>query len=142
MSQPAAETMKPRETVSAAADTNVQLPKIERMYVPRGTLTENDRPEAPRERATPTGGSPVRLTPKTETRHVPSGPRDLKDFDQPAYLRRGITLPPIDETEESESGELQPVTAGGSRHVERKQDDSQKQRDRDDRPTFLRRIMD
>jgi hypothetical protein len=142
MSQPAAETMKPRETVSAAADTNVQLPKIERMYVPRGTLTEKDRPEAPRERATPTGGSPVRLTPKTETRHVPSGPRDLKDFDQPAYLRRGITLPPIDETEESESGELQPVTAGGSRHVERKQDDSQKQRDRDDRPTFLRRIMD
>lgn len=140
MSQQAPEVMKPRESVATTPDMPVQLPKIERMYVPRGTLTEKERPEAQVERSTPTGASPVRLTPKTETRHVPSGPRDLKDFDQPAYLRRGITLPPIDE---AEAGELQPVTAGeraeasnDSRHTE------PKSRDRDDRPTFLRRIMD
>jgi cell division protein FtsZ len=135
------EVMKPRESANSAAEHSVQLPKIERMYVPRGTLTEKERPEhRDIERPAPTGASPVRLTPKTDTRHVPSGPRDLKDFDQPAYMRRGISLPPIDEAEE---GELQPVTAGGrteAKPEQRTQDP--KPRDRDDRPTFLRRIMD
>jgi cell division protein FtsZ len=140
INQAAPEVMKPRESVASANEMPVQLPKIERMYVPRGTLTEKERPEAQVERPAATGASPVRLTPKTETRHVPSGPRDLKDFDQPAYLRRGITLPPIDESEE---GELQAVTAGGRQEAKTEQRGQEpKSRDRDDRPTFLRRIMD
>lgn len=114
----------------------IPLPKIERMYKPRGTLTEKDHRETfergPVDLATRSGGSIARLTPKTETRHVPSGPRDLKDYDQPAYLRRGISLPPIEESGE----EMQSVAA---EMVERKEAAA---RDRDDRPAFLKRIMD
>ncbi len=127
------------------------LPKIERMYVPRGTLTEKDgretferasmrsastdSPISPAERdgVREHAGQISRLTPRTDSRHVPSGPRDLKDYDQPAYLRRGITLPPIDEGE----GEPQFVGAGvaSDRSVT-------PPKDRDDRPAFLKRIMD
>lgn len=117
------------------------LPKIERMYKPRGTLTEKDHRETFERGPSPeaidlsarSGGAITRLTPKSETRHVPSGPRDLKDYDQPAYLRRGITLPPIDEAGDEE----QPALAGAlasSRQTAPKE--------RDDRPAFLKRIMD
>lgn len=115
----------------------IPLPKIERMYKPRGTLTEKDHRETfergPVDLPTRSGGSIARLTPKSETRHVPSGPRDLKDYDQPAYLRRGITLPPIDES----GDEMQAVAATES--TERREAAS---KDRDDRPAFLKRIMD
>ena len=111
------------------------LPKIERMYKPRGTLTEKDRRETferePVDLSSRSGGTITRLTAKSETRHVPSGPRDLKDFDQPAYLRRGVTLPPIDEA----ADEPQPVMAGGEQR-------EPQSKERDDRPAFLKRIMD
>ncbi|HET6402822.1 MAG TPA: cell division protein FtsZ [Candidatus Kapabacteria bacterium] len=115
----------------------IPLPKIERMYKPRGTLTEKDHRETfergPVDLPTRSGGSIARLTPKSETRHVPSGPRDLKDYDQPAYLRRGVSLPPLDKA----GDELQAVAA--TQTTERKEATS---KDRDDRPAFLKRIMD
>ena len=138
-----------RETGMHSSDKNsneqpMTLPKIERMYQPRGTLTEKDRSSSyDRGRIETvdvamhgTNGSAVRLTPKSETRHVPSGPRDLKDFDQPAYLRRGISLPPIEETETSEAQ----VVVQESRPSQ--QTEERRERDRDDRPAFLKRIMD
>ncbi|HEY3875150.1 MAG TPA: cell division protein FtsZ [Candidatus Kapabacteria bacterium] len=119
----------------------LSLPKIERMYKPRGTLTEKEgrepldrgfserrilgRPEPDYH-----AGQISRLTPRTESSHVPSGPRDLKDFDQPAYLRRGISLPPMDESEEAHA-----IPVGTARQEEAP-------RERDDRPAFLKRIMD
>ena len=78
-------------------------------------------------------GQISRLTPRTDSRHVPSGPRDLKDYDQPAYLRRGITLPPIDE------GEGEPQLVGAGVASDR---NASSPKDRDDRPAFLKRIMD
>ncbi len=129
------------------------LPKIERMYVPRGTLTEKegretferasnrssstDGPISPAERdgVREHAGQISRLTPRTDSRHIPSGPRDLKDYDQPAYLRRGISLPAIDEgTEEPEL-----VGATATSMTDRI---AAPQKDRDDRPAFLKRIMD
>ena len=84
-------------------------------------------------------------TPKTDQRHVPSGPRDLKDFDQPAYLRRGISLPPIEEETENEEVAVQREASNAnsdrSSSQERK-DPVRSASARDDRPTFLRKIMD
>ena len=126
-----------------AEEEPLPLPKIERMYKPRGTLTEKESRSTNESRAFSErrilgnaepreyhAGQISRLTPRTETQQVPSGPRDLKDYDQPAYLRRGISLPPIDEEEE-----MQTVSAGNSQQ-------EQAPRDRDDRPAFLKRIMD
>lgn len=127
-----------RATGTAIGDgEEIPLPKIERMYKARGTLTEKDHRETfergPVDLPTRSGGSIARLTPKSDTRHVPSGPRDLKDYDQPAYLRRGISLPPIDES----GDEMQAVAA--TEATDRKETAS---KDRDDRPAFLKRIMD
>ena len=141
ITQPARETQREpeRETANYAdAEQKVAMPKIERMYSPRGTLTEKERPE--RHHAGERHGvSAVRLTPKTDSRHVPSGPRDLKDFDQPAYMRRGISLPPIEEIDETV---LQPAGAPAREAKPETRREEPKSRDRDDRPTFLRRIMD
>jgi len=114
------------------------LPRVERM-TNRGTLTEREPGEAGNAFERHTNGAfraatAVRLTPSNETNHVPSGPRDLKEFDTPAYLRRGITLPSI---EEQEAHSETPVMAG-----EREEEPQQQSRPRDDRPTFLRKIMD
>jgi cell division protein FtsZ len=147
--QPIRET----ETISDDSIEDIPLPKIERMYQPRGTLTEKERPatferqqfdlgqrnanaNANSTTAVTSNGTVARLTPKSDTRHVPSGPRDLKDFDQPAYLRRGISLPPMDEaaTIEDEPQAVMQDTRS-SEMVEAKPA-------RDDRPAFLKRIMD
>jgi cell division protein FtsZ len=130
-------------------DHGVQLPKIERIYQPRGTLTEKDRPsgfdrrrmetiDLPTNANERSNGSVVRLTPKTDTRHVPSGPRDLKDYDQPAYLRRGIALPPIEDAEERSFADAQVVM----QESKPAQQEEPRAKDRDDRPAFLKRIMD
>jgi len=117
------------ETSAEDEEQPMQMPKIERMYKPRGTLTEKERPTQDYAgRATAS-----RLTPKSDNRHVPSGPRDLKDYDQPAYLRRGITLPPIEEP--GDEGETVTVGAPQSKKEEPR-------KERDDRPAFLKRIMD
>jgi hypothetical protein len=119
-------------------EPEVALPRVERM-THRGTLTERE-PAAPgnaferHSNGAFRAASSVRLTPSNETNHVPSGPRDLKEFDTPAYLRRGITLPSI---EEQEAQSETPVIAG-----EREEEVQQQARPRDDRPTFLRKIMD
>ena len=146
--------MPSRETsTTEIGEEAMPLPKIERMYVPRGTLTEKDGREtferasmrnastegpispAERDGVREHAGQISRLTPRTDSRHVPSGPRDLKDYDQPAYLRRGISLPPMDEgTEEPEL-----VGATTTSVPER---NATPQKDRDDRPAFLKRIMD
>jgi cell division protein FtsZ len=127
-----------------------EKPKIERIY--RGNLPERERAssfEARRndvqsfERMANAGAHqapPVRLTPRTEGRNAPSGPRDLKDFDQPAYLRRGVNLPQVD-VAESNNDEFEAVPQRenlGSRQAEQRPEPKH----RDDRPTFLRRIMD
>jgi hypothetical protein len=117
-------------------EPEVALPRVERM-THRGTLPEREPNGNAFERHTNgafRAASSVRLTPSNETNHVPSGPRDLKEFDTPAYLRRGITLPSI---EEQEAGSETPVMAG-----EREEEPQQQSRVRDDRPTFLRKIMD
>ncbi len=149
MEEPAYGGQALRETTMDAHDDEeeIPLPKIERMYKPRGTLTEKDRREtyergsvdlvarsgaAIRSNAEHVGNI-ARLTPKSDTKHVPSGPRDLKDFDQPAYLRRGITLPPIEETEDEQQVVAEPA------RPERREESP---RNRDDRPAFLKRIMD
>lgn len=136
------------EATNRSYGPETPMPKIERMYNPnRGTLTEKERPNAfdrtsdyDRQRA-----SAIRLTPRNDQRHVPSGPRDLKEFDQPAYLRRGINIPPVSEPQE----ENEPVTVPASREAssgrmdQRKpEQDAPAPKHRDDRPTFLRRIMD
>jgi cell division protein FtsZ len=130
-----------------------EKPKIERMYQHRGTLTEKERPTAferrpaqePQSFERMTNGSadhgrqPVtRLTPRTDSRHVPSGPRDLKDFDQPAYLRRGVSLPQVDVAEPQDDLATVPQRENLGRSVEQRPEPKH----RDDRPTFLRRIMD
>ena len=123
------------------ATGEVVLPKIERMFT-RGTLTEKERTSSydrstPAERVAPmtSRNTGVRLTPRNDQSHVPSGTRDLKDFDQPAYLRRGVSIPPIEDAE----GEPERVgVAQAAQEAHREPE----QRQRDDRPTFLRRIMD
>jgi cell division protein FtsZ len=152
---PMTDTMQPprENSMTEIGEEAMPLPKIERMYVPRGTLTEKDGRETFERasmRSTSTDGpiSPAerdgvrehagqisRLTPRTDSRHVPSGPRDLKDYDQPAYLRRGISLPPIEEG--AEEPELVGATAASA--PER---NAAPAKDRDDRPAFLKRIMD
>jgi len=118
-------------------EPEVALPKVERM-THRGTLPEREQNGNAFERLS-TGAfraaTSVRLTPSNETNHVPSGPRDLKEFDTPAYLRRGVTLPSIEEQEDA-AGDT--VMAG----IEREEIPQQQTRVRDDRPTFLRKIMD
>jgi hypothetical protein len=137
MAQPLRET----GVVETAQRQTTQLPPIERMYQPRGTLTEKERPttferEPVDVSAHISSNSVVRLTPKTDSRHVPSGPRDLKDYDQPAYLRRGISLPPIEEADESNGNAVaQSMAVAESQEAVR-------QHDADDRPAFLKRIMD
>jgi cell division protein FtsZ len=115
----------------------VALPKVERM-TSRGTLTEREERKDAFDHLSEGGyrANSIRLTQSDDTMHIPSGPRDLKEFDTPAYLRRGITLPPI-ESEEIEEEEL--VMAGASRQEERP---APSVPSRDDRPTFLRKIMD
>jgi hypothetical protein len=124
---------------SEAQRQAVQLPPIERMYQPRGTLTEKERPSTFEREPIDHGShnnSVVRLTPKTDSRHVPSGPRDLKDYDQPAYLRRGVALPPIEETDEANAA----AVTQNAQMVEHREEI--RQRDPDDRPAFLKKIMD
>jgi cell division protein FtsZ len=132
-----ATTSRPPLRETAMADTQAMpLPRVERMFAPRGTLREKDRSssfdaqevETP-ERTLTTGVS--RLTPRTDTQHVPSGARDLKDYDQPAYLRRGVTLPPIGEAEETQTVSQEAA-----------QPEEPRSRDHDDKPAFLKRIMD
>ncbi|MEI8134259.1 MAG: cell division protein FtsZ [bacterium] len=116
-------------------EPEVSLPRVERM-TGRGTLTEREPSADAFERNTNgafRAATSVRLTPNNETNHVPSGPRDLKEFDTPAYLRRGISLPSI---EEQEAQAEVPVMAGD------REEEQPIQRVRDDRPTFLRKIMD
>jgi len=121
---------------AAIPEPEVSLPRVERMSH-RGTLPEREQNGNAFERLSNgafRASTPVRLTPTNETNHVPSGPRDLKEFDTPAYLRRGITLPSI---EEQEDAATIPVMAGSDQNETPKQS-----RARDDRPTFLRKIMD
>lgn len=127
-----------------------EKPKIERMY--RGTLTEKERGSSFDRRPEPQSfdrmangmdhsrATATRLTPRQETRHVPSGPRDLKDFDQPAYMRRGVNLPPIDVVDAPEEMTAAPQRETLGRQTEQRPEPGPKHRD--DRPTFLRRIMD
>lgn len=124
-----------------------EKPRVERMY--RGTLTEKERASSfeARRDDVPTfermsagdasRASATRLTPRNETRHVPSGPRDLKDFDQPAYLRRGINLPAVEQSEASEE-----MVTVQREPLGREPAKAEHAKNRDDRPTFLRRIMD
>lgn len=124
-----------REDIS---EPEVALPKVERINS-RGTLPEREQNTNAFERLSNgafRASTPVRLTPTSEMNHVPSGPRDLKEFDTPAYLRRGITLPSIEEQEDA--AEV-PVMAGGDTMEQAPQMIA---RVRDDRPTFLRKIMD
>jgi cell division protein FtsZ len=115
-------------------EPEVQIPRAERS-VTRGTLTERDNKSNAFDDVASGAfrASSIRLTPPPDSMHIPSGPRDLKEYDTPAYLRRGISLPQIDE--EAEQEEL--VPAGQHNAPERPAPTP-----RDDRPTFLRRIMD
>lgn len=129
-----AQSPQPRET-----DEEMPLPNVERMT--RGTLTERQQDPSAFDRLSAGAfrASSIRLTPMNESSHVPSGPRDLKEYDTPAYLRRGINIPSVEEQDEMETiereREHEPVSAGGGGggHITR---------ERDDRPTFLRKIMD
>jgi len=148
---PVMEIPSRENSMTEIGEEAMPLPKIERMYVPRGTLTEKDGREtferasmrsadgpispAERDGVKEHAGQISRLTPRTDSRHIPSGPRDLKDYDQPAYLRRGISLPPIDEG--AEEPELVGATATST--PER---NAAPAKDRDDRPAFLKRIVD
>ncbi len=125
-------------------EPEVAMPKVERMTMAhRGTLPEREQNGNAFERLSNgafRATTPVRLTPSNETNHVPSGPRDLKEFDTPAYLRRGITLPSIEEQEDA-AGDT--VMAAVETNESRFGDPAPSQvRVRDDRPTFLRKIMD
>ncbi len=150
----------PRENSSTEiGEEAMPLPKIERMYVPRGTLTEKDGREtferasirsastegpispAERDGVREHAGQISRLTPRTDSRHVPSGPRDLKDYDQPAYLRRGISLPPIEDDRSSVEGAEEPELVGATA-TSGPERNAAPAKDRDDRPAFLKRIMD
>lgn len=112
----------------------IALPKVERMSS-RGTLTEREEKKDAFDHLSEGAyrANSIRLTQSDDTMHIPSGPRDLKEFDTPAYLRRGISLPPIESEEEEEV----PVLAGS--YLEERQPATTP---RDDRPTFLRKIMD
>ncbi len=114
----------------------ISLPKVERM-TSRGTLTEREDKKDAFDHLSEGAyrANSIRLTQSDDTLHIPSGPRDLKEFDTPAYLRRGISLPPIESEEEEEV----PVMAGMSYTEERP---APRTPARDDRPTFLRKIMD
>jgi hypothetical protein len=127
-----------------------ERPRVERM-TSRGTLTEKERASAFEARRNEVQNfermangaahhaPPVRLTPRQESRNAPSGPRDLKDFDQPAYLRRGVNLPQTDVAENHDEMETVPQRENlGTRQQEQRPEPKH----RDDRPTFLRRIMD
>lgn len=115
----------------------VSLPKVERM-TSRGNLTEREETKDAFDHLSEGAyrANSIRLTQSDDTLHIPSGPRDLKEFDTPAYLRRGISLPPIESEEDEDEV---PVMAGSSYQEERQ---SPKPPARDDRPTFLRKIMD
>lgn len=140
----------PDASTQRATGPTEEKPRIERMY--RGTLTEKDRGLSYDPRRTETqsfermangtsdhrNAPPVRLTPRTEGRNAPSGPRDLKDFDQPAYLRRGVDLPQTEVAESNEDLVAVPQRENLGRSMEQRPEP----KNRDDRPTFLRRIMD
>lgn len=115
----------------------ISLPKVERM-TSRGNLTEREEKKDAFDHLSEGAyrANSIRLTQSDDTLHIPSGPRDLKEFDTPAYLRRGISLPPIESEEEEDEV---PVMAGSSYTEERQ---TPKPPARDDRPTFLRKIMD
>ncbi len=127
-------------TSGYSTEERTELPRIERIYKPRGTLTEKDRATTFEREPLHLGdhsdsNSVVRLSPKADSRHVPSGPRDLKDYDQPAYLRRGVALPVMEELDEVAVQEP-------TREVQQEEENVRARRDRDDRPAFLARIMD
>ncbi len=144
MTQPiSADEYEARKKIIASAPQQREQPeemsvdpkqKVER--VSRGTLGE--REESPnafdRLSAGAFRASSIRLTPQNETSHVPSGPRDLKEYDTPAYLRRGINIPTIEEQEVSVEQEHSQVIEDSYTPAPI--------RERDDRPTFLRKIMD
>lgn len=145
----AREEYAPQPAEQRAVGPVDEKPKIERIY--RGNLPERERASAFEPRRTevqsfermansPSHHAPaVRLTPRTEGRNAPSGPRDLKDFDQPAYLRRGVNLPQTDTIDNHDEMETVPQRENlGARQQESRPEPKH----RDDRPTFLRRIMD
>jgi cell division protein FtsZ len=103
------------------------MPSVERV-TNRGTLSESTQKADAFDRLNEGAyrANSIRLTQTDDTMHIPSGPRDLKEFDTPAYLRRGISLPPM----EAEEEEVE--------HVQQQQS----QPNRDDRPAFLKKIMD
>jgi hypothetical protein len=118
-------------------EENVPLPKVERMN--RGTLTEREQESSAFDRLSAGAfrTSSIRLTPQNDSNHVPSGPRDLKEYDTPAYLRRGINIPSVDDQEiptEPEAEHAEELLGGRTSNGHA--------RERDDRPTFLRKIMD
>lgn len=138
LSEETVATVRPalRETPMSEPAAQMSMPRVERMFVPRGTLREKETSKydaASQESHEQAVANVARLTPKTDTRHVPSGPRDLKDYDQPAYLRRGIQLPPIGDAEETVAVAQETKKAEAAPEV---------RRDRDDKPAFLRKIMD
>ena len=129
--------LSPNEATPQRREEYVAMPKVERMTM-RGNLTERDQHTDAFDRLSEgafRASSSIRLTPSDDTLHIPSGPRDLKEFDTPAYLRRGVTLPPI-ENDDDNDGEL--VMAGSAPMQQQNAAILQ----RDDRPTFLRKIMD
>ena len=131
------------------------LPPVERMFQPRGTLTEKERAASFERDSIPSaspaaGGAPLRITSKADYANAPSGTRDLKDYDQPAYLRRGIPIPPVDDNEEyamastptrmtSAQSQDESTSSYQPSGIRKPAND---QRDHDDRPAFLKRIMD
>ena len=135
------EPLRATGMTARATEEQSPLPRIERIYKPRGTLTEKDRSTTYEREPMDLGertdsNSVVRLSPKLDSRHVPSGPRDLKDYDQPAYQRRGIAIPVMEDVEEVAVQEQVIDTRQEEEAVARAR------RDRDDRPAFLARIMD
>jgi len=140
ITQPMQEPVYAERNGSQSMANDAPLPKIERMYS-RGTLTEKERGvsyerTSMADRVVPNGNrnGATRLTPRNDMSHVPSGTRDLKDFDQPAYLRRGVSIPPIEDAEMDDRASMAQASAEAHREPEPKH--------RDDRPTFLKRIMD
>jgi cell division protein FtsZ len=124
-----AQSPAPRER-----EEEIPMPKVERMT--RGTLTERQEEASAFDRLSAGAfrASSIRLSPQNDSSHVPSGPRDLKEYDTPAYLRRGINIPTVEEQEQVVEHQEEEVLETISY--------SQQVRERDDRPTFLRKIMD
>jgi cell division protein FtsZ len=142
-----------RETAGRESVGETSLPKIERMYVPRGTLTEKDRvtgfdrpstdrPSVEIPQSTSIRTSGVRLSPRNDSSHIPTGTRDLKEFDQPAYRRRGVSLPPIDDPDQDAEVAVATKDRGQFGQHEGKSARETEDHRRDDRPSFLKRIMD